>query len=449
MFLKTWRRCVNLFIACCLVLGITPSSMTAASATTLAAPAAKADTWTLKDGDILSYPKGLGDSRAFTRTLIKAIKQTRKGAKIAVSTYAISDMAVVEPLVEAKKKRGVIVQFTTWTKGANATETSRKVAKALKKALGDISGAKTKKLVKDKAASKSYYMACRGSCYVDGKDKAAQHFKGVTISELKTPSGQILRNVSFLTSANLSKAAVNKSWNHAYVMVNRSKIYNALRSYMLGMRYDRTKRNFPVVTDGPYTLYLYPQAKVVNPIASTLKQVEQAKCAAGKGYGNGKGKAVIRIFVHYWTAPEYKAAVQVARLSHKYKCDIAVIVSRKTARRGVVKRLLFVKNKKGKFTVRSGVRVYDAYQSKSGAYAHNKDWAFSGKLGKGKKAKNVNLLYTGSANMTETARARNTDVTLAVRGTEGAVSVANTLRFFNQVAKVSKLMTTYKSLPKR
>lgn len=446
MFLKTWRRCVNLFIACCLVLGITPSSMTAASATTLAAPAAKADTWTLKDGDILSYPKGLGDSRAFTRTLIKAIKQTPKGATLAVSTYAISDMAIVKPLVAAKK-RGVIVQFTTWTKGANATKTSRKVTKALKKALGDISGAK--KFVKDKAANKSYYTACRGSCYMAGKDKAAHHLKTATISQLKTPSGQILRNVSFLTSANLSKAAVEKSWNHAYVMVNRSKIYNALRSYMLGMRYDQTKRYFPVVTDGPYTLYLYPQAKVVNPIATTVKQMREAKCEAGKGYGNGRGKAVIRVFVHYWTAPEYDVAEQVARLSYKYKCDIGIIVSRKTARRGVVKRLLFVKNKKGKFTVRSGVRVYDAYQSKSGAYAHNKDWAFSGKLGKGKKAKNVNLLYTGSANMTETARARNTDVTLAVRGTEGAVSVANTLRFFNQVAKVSKPVTTYKGLPKR
>jgi phosphatidylserine/phosphatidylglycerophosphate/cardiolipin synthase-like enzyme len=174
---------------------------TSASATPALTPAKPVDTWTLRSGQIFSAPKGLGNNRALVDTLIKIARYTPKGETITASSYAISDKQVAEALIAAKKKRGVNVQVTTWTHGANGTKTTRALSKKLKKALGTNTKAK------------SYYKLCKGSCYITGKDKAAHHAKVFLSSRVVTPSGQVLKNVALVMSANLSKAAAKKSWN--------------------------------------------------------------------------------------------------------------------------------------------------------------------------------------------------------------------------------------------
>jgi len=329
----------------------------------------------------------------FVGELKDALKATPAGATVRAATYSISDMNVVKLFTDAKRRK-VHVKFTSWTKAQKA---SPKQIGKLKRALGT------------NTEKSSYLKLCRGSCYISGSDSASQHAKIVTISSVINTKGKRVRDIVFITSANFSKAAVTRTWNHTQLIVGCSKIYKALTAYMDGMRHDKTKRNFRPVTACGYTLFLYPSAHLKNQAIETLKDV---KCKATKST-----KTVVRVMMYVWPSSQRVAAKQLAML-HKQGCNVRVIVTSGTTNKGNVGVMR-----------KAGVTVYDA--KVKDRYLHAKLVVISGRVGK----KLVDQVITGSANFSVAAIRRNNETQLVIRG---EAHVREALNFFDRVAKKSR-----------
>lgn len=371
------------------------------------------DTWTLPSGVsmIFSYPKRFGNERALVDPVLKVIRYTPPGETISVSNFVISDKEIAKALVAAKKRK-VNVQVTVGNQHARATKAQRKIYDMFKKALGtDIK-------------AKSYYKVCKGSCY-DSNNAAAQHAKVLLSSRVVTPSGKIHQYVTFISSANFSKRAAATSWNQTLVVVGDKKVYVDQKSYLDGMRHDKPKHGFSDTVSGKLTVHSYPTREKINQIAKLL---DQTKCKAAKGYGKN-GKTVIRVAMSLWTTPERPIAKQLAQLK-KNGCDVAVIVTKTWARRGVVRDLL-----------KAGVPVWDSLTAK-GEYNHTKMVIIDGKIGK----HNRHLITAGSANFSGTAKWQNTE-NIGLVNDEALVSQG--LKFFDDVAKQSKRVKNAKEMPKR
>lgn len=330
--------------------------------------------------------------KRFVTTLKQALKAMPTGATVRLSTYALSDRSVVDALIDAKG-RGINVRFTSWTVATNS------LIKKLRKVLGSDT------------TKASYLMLCRGSCYSKGADKSSQHAKTVTISSVFDAQGNRVRNIVFVTSANFSQHAVTDTWNHSQLIVGCAKIYTALASYMDGMKYDKTKRNFKPVSSCGYTLYLFPSAHMSNPAYDALAHT---KCQATKS-----SKTIVRIMMYVWTPAEMKAVTQLGRLQSEH-CDVAVVVTSGESRTG--KKIVDALK-------RYHIRTFDSrYQ---GRYLHAKIVVIRGRVGK----KLVDSVWSGSANFSWSAIARNTDTQLR---SNGASIVNKALTFFARVAHASK-----------
>ncbi|MEO5949434.1 MAG: phospholipase D-like domain-containing protein [Candidatus Saccharimonas sp.] len=392
------RRIAPVLIALAVVLGLAIETVPAIATPLRENAPAAAPSLTLPKGvkgwsnpQSDSFYTGPNDKR-FTNSLKAALKAAPAGATVRVSTYAISDATMVKAFKDAHK-RHVNVQVTTWTRAYKA---NKKLINQLKKALGR------------NVTKPSYLKLCSGSCYKSGKDKAAQHAKIVTISNVLDTNGQQVRDVVFITSANFSKAAVTRTWNHSQLVVGCAKMYKALTSYIDGMKYDHTKYFKPVPACG-YTLYLYPSARVTNPATTELKSLRaQLGCK-------------VRVMMYVWTMSEAKTAEVIGKLrddGHGHKCDVAVIVTSGQTAKGIIKILR-----------KHHVRLYNARIH--GRYLHAKVVAIAGKIGK----KSVNDVFSGSANFSWSAMARNTDTQLK---SSGKSRVQEAFDFFDRVAKMSK-----------
>lgn len=346
------------------------------AATTILPANAKVYPWTPKEQTIITTPKGTsGSSTAFFKEVCKAIKAAPSGAKIQVATYWTSDSTVVNCLLYAKKTNHVNVSFVTWDDDYKDKQ-NKKLLKKLKSALGT------------NTSKASYFKVCQGSCFITGKDDGTQHAKIVTISEVKKKDGKYAKNIVFISSANFSKTAANKSWNYTIELANRPKLYAGVYNFINQMKYDKApSADIPTVTDGDTSVRFYPGG--YEPIAPTLKKITSAKVPTS--YGTG-GKAKIRVVMYFWMGEYKDVAKQLCRLK-TLGADVGVVIKEPSTGSSIKK---ILKN--------CDITTYNSEQR--GRYSHGKVTTILAKIDSDYEYRT----YAGSVNFTAAALNQNTEI---------------------------------------
>jgi hypothetical protein len=357
---------------------------------TLAAARARNDAgpnvnWVPTDTVTFNHPRGSKRQKyALINQLNRAIDATPRGGYIRMAMYLLDISSVTNKLLAAWR-RGVNVQVLIDDGIKN------KHVKKLKRTLG-----------KNKRAS-SFVSVCDHSCMSQGTSVIHAKFY------LFSVAGQS-RYVSLVSSGNPYSGNTTKSWNNTHTITRNRTIYDSLSKYFTDMLPDKNDRNYYRVTkSGKYTVYYYPQKIKKSDDLVWMKVLNRVSCGpTAPGYGNRKGRTLIRVANWGWTQPRIDVARRLWKL-HNAGCAVQVIVNRARTSKSVLKVLLRRSKRHGKLA------VYDAWRdwrrnSIAGLYVHHKFASINGLL----SGKNVKMTLTGSQNFTALGTQANNDLVLRV-----------------------------------
>jgi hypothetical protein len=199
------------------------------------------------------------------------------------------------------------------------------------------------------------------------------------------------KGVLMLSSGNPAWGGATNSWNNTYTIVGDATLYNANVKYFNDMLRDKTNTAYYRTTgSGIYREYFYPRAGKTNNSDTLYNVLKATKCTgAAPGYGNAKGRTVIRIGAYLWTTLRLGVAQKAVSLA-KQGCDIQIVYSADTIERPVAVELL--RDKK--------IPVYNARLDRNhdgtlDIYIHSKYLIINGVYG---GVNNVKAVWTGSPN---------------------------------------------------
>jgi phosphatidylserine/phosphatidylglycerophosphate/cardiolipin synthase-like enzyme len=310
---------------------------------------------------------------------------------ITMAMYLFSQKSTADRLIAAHK-RGVNVHFLI-DNGASGHELSR-----LRKAFGT-----SKK-------NRSYVVKCnRGACMSD-YPYATIHVKYYLFSQSGTA-----KNVSIISSANPHRVNIYNSFNNTHTIVENSKpfIYNRLMSYFNDMTLNRQNHSYgngKSVSNGPFTLDLYPQRPARIQDLDVLKTV-QCKTAPNMG---SKGRTVVRMNMWGFTNPRMDVAKQLWKL-HNQGCKVDVTLNRGRASRTIMRQLLTKSKAHGQMVVENAWKDKNR-NDYAEQYTHHKAMIINGRLTLDGKVVDSRVVWTGSQNLTSNGSLYNDDMVLRVVG---------------------------------
>jgi phosphatidylserine/phosphatidylglycerophosphate/cardiolipin synthase-like enzyme len=361
------------------------AKVTAASSTR--SPSVSTPAFAVKPGLIFNNPTGNRAARMRIVTQVEqAIDHAPKGSTIRIANYLFDLPDPAKKLILAQR-RGVHVQLLIDDNPMSA-QTLR-----VRKALGT-----NKK-------HGSFVTRCKNGCM--SSQPGVMHAKFFLFSQ----SG-VSTKVSMISSANLYTGNSGTSWNNHHTIVGNPVIYNALNRYFDDMIQDKDRPNyFRTTTSGNTTLFFYPQiASAGTNKVVPLAALRQVRCrGASKGYGDAKGRTVVRVEQWGWSVKRLDVANQLVKLEDQ-GCNVQVILNNfKTGT--AIRRALLRSTSHGK------VKVYNAGIDTNGngvhdKYMHHKVIMVNGVWAGSTRAK---VVYTGSANFTGLATATNNEIIMRVK----------------------------------
>jgi len=310
-----------------------------------------------------------------------------KRQTITMAMYLFSQKSTADRLIAAHK-RGVNVHFLI-DNGAEGAQLAR-----LRKAFG------TSK------ARRSYVVKCnRGGCMSD-YPYATIHVKYYLFSQVGAA-----KNVSIISSANPHRVNIYNSFNNSHTIVEGSNpvIYNRLMQYFSDMTLNRQNHSYgngKNATNGPFTVYIYPQRTSKN--VQYLDVLNTVKCRTTLGSNR---RTVIRMNMWGFTNPRMDVAKRLWSL-HNQGCKVDVTLNRGRASRTIMRQLLVKSSRYGQMVVE------DAWKDKNRndygeQYTHHKAMIINGYV----QGKNQRVSWTGSQNLTSNGSLYNDDMILRVAGT--------------------------------
>jgi len=360
-------------------------------------PTAEAAPYTPKTGVVFNNAAGNKTSERRAQTVLdKTISavpgcNTAKGCTkrqtITMAMYLFSQKSTADRLIAAHK-RGVNVHILI-DNGAEGAQLSR-----LRKAFG------TSK------ARRSYVVKCnRGGC-MSNYPYATIHVKYYLFSQVGAA-----KNVSIISSANPHRVNIYNSFNNSHTIVEGNKpiIYNRLMKYFSDMTLNRQNHaygNGKNTTNGPFTVYIYPQRTSKN--VQYLDVLRTVKCSTTLG---SKRRTVIRMNMWGFTNPRMDVAKKLWSL-HNKGCKVDVTLNRGRASRTIMRQLLVKSSRYGQMVVE------DAWKDKNRndygeQYTHHKAMIINGYV----QGRNQRVSWTGSQNLTSNGSLYNDDMILRVAGT--------------------------------
>ena len=331
---------------------------------------------------------------------------------ITMAMYLFSEKSTADRLIAAHK-RGVNVRFLI---DNGAWDTSQ--VKRLRKAFGT-----------SRSAS-SFVVKCnRGSCMSD-YPYATIHVKYYLFSQAGTA-----KNVSIISSANPHRVNIYNSFNNTHVIPNDPAIYDHLMTYfndMIKNKQNHTYGNGKDLTSGKYTLYIYPQRRIVAgkqyPIIQYLDVLKTVKCTTASNMGS-KGRTVVRMSMWGFTNPRMDVAKKLWSL-HNSGCKVDVSLNRGRASRSIMKQLLKKSKKYGK------IKLYDAWKDKNRndyaeQYTHHKAMIINGNV----MGKNQRVVWTGSQNLTSNGSLYNDDMVLRITDSPTYFAYSNNFSYIEKKSK--------------
>lgn len=366
----------------------------AAALTTVLAPPAAAyvpATQTQFNVPALAPGTSVPKQRVFLDAVTGVLDATPAGETVTISMYSISDPTVGDAIVGAHE-RGVRVRYLTWDQNPEAVQLVR-----IRKALG----------TNTRAAS--WFKMCRGSCASSG-GAGAHHPKLVLSSQIVDENGRSVRSLALVSSGNLTRGGGIVQWNAFQTIVDR-EVYAAATSYVLSLKGDRTRYDFPSVTSasGKYRLIFFPRKKLpVDPVLGTLRDVS---CLGG-------GK--IRVAMYLWTSRRAALARQLVALK-KAGCDVKVLYDGNLTDDSIEAVLR-----------RGRVPAHDTnVGGADGMYVHTKTTIIAARVNGVRR----NYVYTGSPNFSWAARHLNSESLLRI---SSAAEVDLHIRWWNSVLAATR-----------
>ena len=273
---------------------------------------------------------------------------------ITMAMYLFSQKSTADRLIAAHR-RGVNVHFLI-DNGAEGAQLAR-----LRKAFG------TSK------ARRSYVLKCnRGGC-MSNYPYATIHVKYYLFSQVGAA-----KNVSIISSANPHRVNIYNSFNNSHTIVEGAKpvIYKQLMTYFRDMTLNRQNHRYgddKTTTNGPFTVYIYPQRTSKN--VQYLDVLNTVQCRTRLG---SKGRTVVRMNMWGFTNPRMDVAKKLWSL-HNAGCKVDVTLNRGRASRTIMRQLLTKSSRYGQMVVE------DAWKDKNRndygeQYTHHKSMIINGRL---------------------------------------------------------------------
>ena len=306
---------------------------------------------------------------------------------ITMAMYLFSQKSTADRLIAAHK-RGVNVHFLI-DNGAEGHELSR-----LRKAFG------TSK------ARRSYVVKCNNGGCMSNYPYATIHVKYYLFSQVGAA-----KNVSIISSANPHRVNIYNSFNNSHTIVEGSRpvIYNRLMTYFRDMTLNRQNHaygNGKNTTNGPFTVYIYPQR--TSKKVQYLDVLNTVKCSTTLGSNR---RTVVRMNMWGFTNPRMDVAKKLWSL-HNAGCKVDVTLNRGRASRTIMRQLLKKSPRYGQMVVEDAWR--DKNRNDYGEqYTHHKAMIINGYV----QGKNQRVVWTGSQNLTSNGSLYNDDMILRVVGT--------------------------------
>jgi len=340
---------------------------------------------------IFNNPNGTEEQRyAIVSYIDRAIDAAPKGSVIHIALYSIYTQSTTDKLLAARK-RGVIIKMVT-----DDHYSSPQVAE-LVKAFG----------TKVSTGSGSFVKVCHRSCSSD-MGFSYMHAKLFMFSAAGS-----YKNLVMIGSSNLSEAQINLGWNNMYTLVNRSKIYDSLTKYFTALTRDANDKDtaYRETVDGNVKTYAFPrwEGKRIDRNSDTYYGILGHITCSGAASGYGKdGKTVVSVASYQWSWYRLYLAQRLWNLDNA-GCDVRVVYS---AQNTDAKVMAALKKTGGKY---GGIKMHNADQDGpelDDKYSHNKYVLVSGVYGGNRSSK---LVFTGSANFTQTALRYNNEVIVKLR----------------------------------
>jgi hypothetical protein len=303
--------------------------------------------------------------RVFLDTVIGAVDATPAGETVTISMFSLSDPAATDAILRAHQ-RNVNVRYLTWDQNPKGVQLNR-----VKNELGTDTRAK------------SWFKMCRGSCAFSG-DRGAHHAKLVLSSRIIDSNGHSVTSLTLVSSGNLTRSGAAIQWNE-FQTISDPKVYAAAESYILSIKGDRTRYDFPSATSisGKYQLAFFPRKNLpVDPVLDTLRDVS---C-------NGGGK--IRVAMYFWSFKRVAMARQLVALKTA-GCDVEVLFDSWQTDNSV------------EAVLREGhIPIYDTHVGGAeGMFMHAKSTILSARV----NGKRRNYVFAGSPNFSWAARHLNSE----------------------------------------
>jgi phosphatidylserine/phosphatidylglycerophosphate/cardiolipin synthase-like enzyme len=380
-------------------------------------PTAQAAPYTPKQGVVFNNAAGNKTAERRAQTILdNAISAVpgcnpaagcKKRQTITMAMYLFSQKSTADRLISAHK-RGVDVHFLI-DNGAEGHELSR-----LRKAFGTST------------KNRSYVVKCnRGGCMSD-YPYATIHVKYYLFSQSGTA-----KNVSIISSANPHRVNIYNSFNNSHTIVegNKPVLYNRLMSYFTDMTKNKQNHyygNGKNTSNGPFTLYIYPQRTSKN--VQYLDVLNSVKCRTAANMGS-KGRTVVRMNMWGFTNPRMDVAKKLWSL-HNAGCKVDVTLNRGRASRTIMRQLLVKSKRYGQMVVE------DAWKDKNRndygeQYTHHKSLIINGWV----QGKNQRVVWTGSQNLTSNGSLYNDDMVLRVAGSNYYFAYSNAFSYIQKKSK--------------
>jgi phosphatidylserine/phosphatidylglycerophosphate/cardiolipin synthase-like enzyme len=338
-------------------------------AATLWTPSAQAGTYTPPDGVIFNRPADAGtwaEKYAIRTHVDRTIDATRKGETIRVAQWAINFKTSADKLVAAHR-RGVNVKILLDDKH------NYQAHRQLRRVLGT------------NRKARSFIYVCDSGCRI--KRGGAMHSKFLTFSKAGDK-----KNVVMMSTANLTGPGATWGWNDNNTWSGRKKLYDGFVDVFTQMTRDRAVKDpFTVVTQGPNTVYFFPQPGATlsqDPISRALSKVRCTGARDGAGIG---GRTVIRVAMFGMIGTRGMHLARKLRLLDAEGCRVEVILA-KPARKVIMELRRPGPN--------GGVTVHDSrydrdLDGRPDKYVHLKTMMISGHYDGDRSAWTV---FTGSQN---------------------------------------------------
>ena len=261
------------------------------------------DSWLPPYGPVFNDPTAAKPRRTeVVRRVHAAIRHTPPGATIRIATYNIDRRDTADLLLQARA-RGVHVQIVVNDNLVNP------VIRRLQRRLGR------------NPAGSSFLVICKAACR-NGSRTGNLHMKVYAFSQ----SGAA-RSVVINSSSNLGNAAANGQWNDAFTVYGDDALFAAWVEVFDQLKLDRPASPRFLTYESGTIRADFQRVVAARAVEPQLRRLRQVGCRAPVGYGDGRGRSVVRVNMYAWYGARGEALARELASMRREGCQIRVIGS--------------------------------------------------------------------------------------------------------------------------